>query len=79
MDRPIVFMLWGSPAQKKCKALDNEKHLILQAPHPSPLSAYRGFFGCNHFKECNCFLEANGCKKINWVYNGEKITFRRNV
>lgn len=67
VDRPIVFMLWGSPAQKKCKALDNERHLILQAPHPSPLSAYRGFFGCNHFKECNSFLEANGSKKINWI------------
>lgn len=66
IDRPICFMLWGNPAQRKCKALDNEKHLLLTAPHPSPLSAYRGFFGCKHFKAANCFLDGNGIEKIDW-------------
>lgn len=65
-DRPIVFMLWGRPAQEKKQLLDNPRHLILQAPHPSPLSAYRGFFGCRHFSKCNAFLEANGVQGINW-------------
>ncbi len=65
-DRPIVYMLWGSPAQKKAEMLDNPKHLILKAPHPSPLSAYRGFFGCRHFSKCNEFLEKNGIAPIDW-------------
>ena len=50
-DRPIVFLLWGRPAQMKKSMLHNPKHLILEAPHPSPLSAYRGFFGCKHFSQ----------------------------
>lgn len=61
-----VFMLWGSPAQKKCKRVDSSKHLILTAPHPSPLSAYRGFFGCNHFIKCNEYLKAQGKTTIDW-------------
>lgn len=65
-DRPIVFMLWGRPAQMKKDLLTNPKHLILEAPHPSPLSAYRGFFGCRHFSKANSFLEANGVEKIDW-------------
>ena len=65
-DRPIVFMLWGSQAQSKEVMLDNPKHLILKAPHPSPLSASRGFFGCRHFSKCNAFLEAHGEVPINW-------------
>ena len=65
-DRPIVYMLWGSSAQKKAEMLDNPKHLILKAPHPSPLSAYRGFFGCRHFSKCNEFLEKNGIAPIDW-------------
>lgn len=65
-DRPIVYLLWGSPAQKKASMLNNPKHLILKTVHPSPLSAYRGFFGCNHFIDCNNFLEANGETPINW-------------
>jgi len=65
-DRPIVFMLWGSPAQKKASMLNNKKHLILKAPHPSPLSAYRGFFGCKHFSKCNEFLKENGIEPIDW-------------
>ncbi len=65
-DRPIVYMLWGSPAQSKIRMLDNPKHLILKAPHPSPLSAYRGFFGCRHFSKCNEFLSANGVEPVDW-------------
>ena len=65
-DRPIVYMLWGTPAQRKIPMLTNPKHLILKAPHPSPLSAYRGFFGCKHFSKCNEFLEKNGIKPIDW-------------
>ena len=65
-DRPIVYMLWGSPAQKKISMLNNQKHLILKAPHPSPLSAYRGFFGCHHFSLANKFLSDNGIEPIDW-------------
>lgn len=65
-DRPIVFLLWGSFAQKKAAMLNNPKHLVLKAPHPSPLSAYRGFFGCKHFSKTNEFLEANGISPIDW-------------
>ena len=65
-DRPIVFILWGSPAQSKAKMLDNPKHLILKAPHPSPLSAYRGFFGSKPFSKTNHFLEQNGIAPIDW-------------
>ncbi|MDE6713590.1 MAG: uracil-DNA glycosylase [Lachnospiraceae bacterium] len=65
-DRPIVFLLWGAPAQKKKAMLDNPKHLVLEAPHPSPLSAYRGFFGCRHFSKTNEFLKENGVEPIDW-------------
>ena len=65
-DRPIVFLLWGRPAQMKKAMLNNPKHLILEAPHPSPLSAYRGFFGCGHFSQTNRFLKANGLDPIDW-------------
>ena len=65
-DRPIVYMLWGNPAQRKIPMLTNHKHLILTAPHPSPLSAYRGFFGCHHFSKANEFLKANGLEPIDW-------------
>ena len=65
-DRPIVFLLWGRPAQMKKSMLNNPKHLILEAPHPSPLSAYRGFFGCKHFSKTNEFLVANGLEPIDW-------------
>ncbi len=66
VDRPIVFMLWGSPAQTKGRILNNPNHLVLKAPHPSPLSAYRGFFGCRHFSQCNDFLRAHGVEPIDW-------------
>ena len=65
-DRPIVYMLWGRPAQMKEKMLTNPNHLVLKAPHPSPLSAYRGFFGCKHFSQANAFLEAHGEQPIDW-------------
>lgn len=65
-DRPIVYLLWGSPARRKAPMLTNPKHLILEAPHPSPLSAYRGFFGCRHFSACNRFLEDHGLEPIDW-------------
>ena len=65
-DRPIVYLLWGRPAQSKAAMLNNPKQLVLKAPHPSPLSAYRGFFGCGHFKKCNEFLCENGLSIIDW-------------
>lgn len=66
IDRPIVFLLWGSPAQQKAQMLNNPKHLVLKSAHPSPLSAYRGFFGCKHFSQTNDFLKTNGLDPIDW-------------
>lgn len=63
---PVVFMLWGKPAQAKKQLLNNPNHLILEAPHPSPLSAYRGFFGCKHFSKANRFLQEHGREPIDW-------------
>ncbi|MEY8236316.1 uracil-DNA glycosylase [Lachnospiraceae bacterium 66-29] len=65
-DRPIVYMLWGKPAQRKASMLNNPKHLVLKAAHPSPLSASHGFFGCKHFSQANQFLEENGMQPIDW-------------
>lgn len=65
-DRPIVFILWGRPAQQKKAMLNNPKHLILEAPHPSPLSAYRGFFGSKPFSQTNQFLMEHGIEPIDW-------------
>lgn len=65
-NRPIVYILWGRPAQAKKTMLNNPKHLILEAPHPSPLSAYRGFFGSKPFSQTNEFLKANGVEPIDW-------------
>ena len=65
-DRPIVFILWGRPAQMKRKMLSNPKHLILEAPHPSPLSVYRGFYGSKPFSKTNQFLQAQGEEPICW-------------
>jgi uracil-DNA glycosylase len=62
----VVFMLWGSYAQRKGAIIDRERHLVLQAPHPSPLSAHRGFFGCGHFRAANEYLEARGEEPIDW-------------
>ena len=65
-DRPMVFLLWGRPAQNKKSMLTNPKHLLLEAPHPSPLSAFRGFFGSRHFSKTNEYLKANGLEPIDW-------------
>jgi uracil-DNA glycosylase len=65
-EEPVVFILWGSNARSKKQLITNKKHLILEAPHPSPLSAYNGFFGCRHFSLANKFLEKNGITPINW-------------
>lgn len=62
----LVFVLWGADAQKKASLIDPKKHLILTAPHPSPLSAYRGFFGCGHFTKINKWLKEHGDKPISW-------------
>lgn len=62
----VVFMLWGSYAQKKAAFVDTSKHLVLTAPHPSPLSAYRGFFDCQHFSKANAWLQERGQTPIDW-------------
>ena len=68
---PVVFMLWGSYAQKKAAQIDSVdkggRHLVLKAPHPSPLSAHNGFFGCRHFSQANAFLESRGLPPIDWA------------
>ncbi len=63
---PIVFMLWGSNARAKKSLITGKQHLILECPHPSPLSAYAGFFGCKHFSKCNNFLKSHGYQEIDW-------------
>lgn len=67
IDKPIVFILWGAPAQKKKKLLNNPKHLIIESAHPSPLSAYRGFFGSKPFSKTNEFLANNKIEPIKWI------------
>ena len=62
----LVFILWGSYAQKKGAFIDRNRHLVLQSAHPSPLSAYRGFFGNKHFSKANAYLQANGIEPIHW-------------
>lgn len=62
----VVFLLWGSFAQKKAELVDASKHFILKAPHPSPLSAHRGFLGCKHFSQANALLKRQGKTEINW-------------
>lgn len=62
----VVFMLWGSYAQKKGAVIDEQRHLVLKAPHPSPLSAHRGFFGCQHFSKANAYLTEQGKTAIDW-------------
>lgn len=65
-NQPKVFILWGNNSKKKKNLINNKKHLILEAPHPSPLSSYRGFFGCKHFSKANIFLNSNNLEPINW-------------
>ncbi|NVN12128.1 uracil-DNA glycosylase [Nguyenibacter vanlangensis] len=64
---PVVFMLWGAYAQKKAAFVDQSRHLVLKARHPSPLSAHSGFFGCRHFSQANAFLVRNGLAPIDWA------------
>lgn len=66
-DTPVVFILWGSYARKKKALITNPKHLILESPHPSPLSAHRGFFGSKPFSKTNTFLTSQGMEPINWL------------
>ncbi|MBX7136933.1 MAG: uracil-DNA glycosylase [Oligoflexia bacterium] len=66
----LVFMLWGAYAQKKCAFIDRSRHLVLESPHPSPLSASRGFFGCGHFIKANQFLKDKGLAEIDWSLRG---------
>lgn len=66
-NEPVVFMLWGSYAQKKAAFVDTSLHLVLKAAHPSPLSAHSGFFGCQHFSKANAFLESRGMEPIDWA------------
>ena len=65
-EKPVVFILWGSYAIAKRALIDQSRHLVLTAPHPSPLSAYRGFFGCRHFSQANAYLQAHGQQPIDW-------------
>ena len=65
--KKIVFILWGGHAQKKGARIDKRKHLVLEGPHPSPLSSYRGFFGCDHFKKANSYLKNNKKEEIDWI------------
>ena len=62
----LVFLLWGSHAQKKGARVDTSRHLVLRAPHPSPLSAHRGFLGCRHFSKTNAWLQSRGVPAIDW-------------
>lgn len=66
---PLVFLLWGGHARSKKPLLTNAKHLVLESVHPSPLSAYNGFFGCKHFSKCNAFLTEHGLEPIDWNLN----------
>lgn len=72
VDRPMVFILWGRPAQLKKKMLHNPMHLILEAPHPSPLSAHRGFFGSRPFSKTNQYLQDHGIAPIDWQIENRK-------
>ena len=65
-EEPIVFMLWGNNAKSKAWFIDKDKHLVLTSVHPSPLSASRGFFGCDHFRKANDFLISHGMTPIDW-------------
>lgn len=65
-EQPVVFILWGNFAKEKIPLITGKQHLILTAPHPSPLSAHYGFFGCKHFSKCNDFLYSNGISEVEW-------------
>ena len=71
---PVAFLLWGRNARSKVSMIDESRHLVLEAAHPSPLSAYRGFFGCRHFSRANAFLKSRGREPINWQIDNLSIT-----
>jgi uracil-DNA glycosylase len=77
LDHPVVFLLWGSHAQKKAAGVDSiergGRHMVLKAPHPSPLSAHRGFLGCGHFSQANAFLKSKGLEPIDWRLPREPV------
>jgi uracil-DNA glycosylase len=73
----VVFLLWGSYARKKGQRIDRNRHLVLEGPHPSPLSAYRGFFGCRHFSQANEWLQQKGQPPINWTLPSEQELIAR--
>jgi uracil-DNA glycosylase len=66
LDRPLVFILWGGAARRKKSMITNPRHLVIESAHPSPLSAYNGFFGSRPFSKCNDFLKTNGISPIDW-------------
>ncbi|MGB1327831.1 MAG: uracil-DNA glycosylase [Porticoccaceae bacterium] len=72
----VVFMLWGSYAQKKSAMIDSSRHLVLKSVHPSPLSAYRGFFGCGHFSATNHYLQEKGLEPINWQLPQREVALK---
>lgn len=73
----VVFLLWGSYARNKGRIIDRNRHLVLEGPHPSPLSAYRGFFGCRHFSKANQWLQQKGLEPVNWELPAEEDLLRR--
>lgn len=76
---PVVFLLWGAYAQKKAAFVDSERHLVLNAAHPSPLAAHNGFFGCGHFSKANAFLQRNGAAPIDWALPEADNLFMRHT
>jgi uracil-DNA glycosylase len=74
---PVVFLLWGSYAQRKAGFVDTSRHLVLKAAHPSPLSAHNGFFGCRHFSRTNAFLESKGLPPIDWALPADPLAGSR--
>jgi len=70
LNQPIVFLLWGGSAEKFSVKVTNPHHLVLKSAHPSPLSVYRGFFGCNHFKDTNKFLRSHHLGEVEWIHSG---------
>lgn len=75
-DHPVVFLLWGAQAQKKGAGIDRRRHLVLTAPHPSPLSAHRGFLGCRHFSRANRWLEEQGLDPVDWTLPADPVNLR---
>ena len=78
-DQPVVFMLWGAPAQARARLVDAQRHLVLQCAHPSGLSAYRGFIGCKHFSQANQFLEGHGIAAVDWRLPEQVCVMRHEV